>query len=447
MLNLLECALQVSEYTDNVDVSGDMLGWRMWYSFGGNSKKEDTMRKELKEMLSLCSGLFVANNFNVGQQLVKGTQFKGNEAFFQKVFELGRRYKITNPDKMRETYGKLMHLLQDAVAPGLLNFNCKRDIITVTEYLSEKNCLDLLKDSELLLKACRVLEDGMTKLAAEKAKARLTLVEKYKIKLTEDDLLLILDSISDANSYLVSNRNPVDRIIYYLSHYFDPNNEGDKESGSLQIKFGKGGSKLSHSHSTQYTFVMQSLMLWREIQHEMFKLWLLADEDLLNEDNSYRLYNTGQGLNRMQSAPKISQAMHSILHRVQTRVQGWVGLSVVHLGDRDVPNALFFIDKYTQVPRILAPIVKCIENLASVAERQKGLADFLTKNYGGVEGARKLILQDFFRHGFDGSGDDGGSCVDGRLTSAWNWCSKLEKKNYHPLFLLTGFEGFDGKWK
>ena len=33
-----------------------------------------------------------------------------------------------------------------------------------------------------------------------------------------------------------------------------------------------------------------------------------------------------------------------------------------------------------------------------------------------------------------------------RFRSAWNWCSKIEKKKYFNLFLLTGFAGFDGKF-
>ena len=53
----------------------------------------------------------------------------------------------------------------------------------------------------------------------------------------------------------------------------------------------------------------------------------------------YRLMDTGQGLNRVQACPRI-------LNKCQSELGGWVGSSVIHLGDRNVPNALMFIDKY-----------------------------------------------------------------------------------------------------
>jgi hypothetical protein len=125
-------------------------------------------------------------------------------------------------------------------------------------------------------------------------------------------------------------------------------------------------------------------------------------------------------------------------------VRGWVGLSVVHLGDRDVPNALFFIDKYLQVPRILGPLVTVVESLDGVCAEDDRIRGYIEKAFVSPQAAKLAILRDFFRHGFDGSGDDGGSCVDGRLTSTWNWCSKVEKKSYFNAMLLCGFTGFDG---
>ena len=140
--------------------------------------------------------------------------------------------------------------------------------------------------------------------------------------------------------------------------------------------------------------------------------------------------------------------MSAILHRVQKYIShGWVGLSVVHLGDRDVPNALTFIDKYTQVPRILGPFVQMMEQMQLIAKENVEIKRWLDDSFDGVVFVMKRILRDFFRHGFDGSGDDGGSCVDGRLTSSWNWCSRLEKKEYCPVFMLTGFEGFNGSFR
>ena len=82
----------------------------------------------------------------------------------------------------------------------------------------------------------------------------------------------------------------------------------------------------------------------------MFHLWTLAESDLLSENVPYRLRDTGQGLNRVQAAPKTSRMMHAILNRAQRSIGSWVGSSVIHMGDHNVPNALMFIGEWTPFP-------------------------------------------------------------------------------------------------
>eukprot|EP00640_Fibrocapsa_japonica_P004650 CAMPEP_0113950930 /NCGR_PEP_ID=MMETSP1339-20121228/83275_1 /TAXON_ID=94617 /ORGANISM="Fibrocapsa japonica" /LENGTH=140 /DNA_ID=CAMNT_0000958953 /DNA_START=1 /DNA_END=423 /DNA_ORIENTATION=+ /assembly_acc=CAM_ASM_000762 len=139
--------------------------------------------------------------------------------------------------------------------------------------------------------------------------------------------------------------------------------------------------------------------------------------------------------------------MRRILNKVHKECGSWVGLSVVHLGDRDVPNALIFIDKYTQVPRMLSPIVQAVHQIDSLMTDDPAIGDYFAQEWQSPRDVKMHILSDFFKHGFDGDGDDGGSCIDGRLTSAWNWCSKIAKKKYYNVFMLGGFQGFDGDWK
>ena len=96
---LTYCAVMLWQ-TDKVDTIG----------FGLSKPKR--IVQQIRELCAILSGLFLATDYKKGQELFQDRDFKGNEEFFQLLFELGRRYKIMNPDKMRSTYGKLIYLLQ-----------------------------------------------------------------------------------------------------------------------------------------------------------------------------------------------------------------------------------------------------------------------------------------------------------------------------------------------
>lgn len=60
----------------------------------------------------------------------------------------------------------------------------------------------------------------------------------------------------DNDSFLNSNRVPIDKMIAYLERYFSPDTPGD-DPYSLAISAGEGGARLTHSHARQYNFALQ----------------------------------------------------------------------------------------------------------------------------------------------------------------------------------------------
>jgi hypothetical protein len=98
MLNVLESALEVSDYTDNVDVVFSHL----------RKSRLQRIIESLIDFLSITSGLMVAGNLTKGESLVKGKDLSQNAPFFRDVFEIARRYKIMNPTRMR-----LVHRCED----------------------------------------------------------------------------------------------------------------------------------------------------------------------------------------------------------------------------------------------------------------------------------------------------------------------------------------------
>lgn len=95
--------------------------------------------------------------------------------------------------------------------------------------------------------------------------------------------------------------------------------------------------------------VDQSLTLWAIIMHDMYQMWYLADQDLLSSYHILR--DTGQGLNRIQRCPSIGRAMTNVISRAQSQIGGgWVGSTVVHLGDHNGTSLRFNSVTFTRNP-------------------------------------------------------------------------------------------------
>lgn len=445
LLHLLEAALSVSQYTDKVDIIS-------------HSSKSKRIVSQLKEMCSVLAGLVVASNLKTGQQLIENKNFEDNAEWYKSVFEIGRRYKIMNPERMRENFGKLCYMVMDSRLPeieGHMEFNLYKPIKTVHSYLSsrpddEGKALGLFDDELIIYATAEISPVGKSRYQIQRdIKLKESSIEKLSSKysshkgFTKEEIRQVLYSIGDYNAYTHMNRKPILRFLQRLEQFQDPE---IKHKFSIGIQYGRSGSRLTHDHDRQLQYVQQSLTLWSIIQREMIHLWSIADDDLFN-GTSYKLSFTGQGLHRVKACPSLYKEMYKILGECKAKCSSWIGSSVVHLGDDAVPNALFFLDKYIQVPNILIPIDQCLLKIDDL-NKDPFTRRYIEDQFGDSEKLKLTILQDAYAHMFDGSGADNfymsGSCIDGRLTSAWNHTNQISKKPYYKIFLLTGFIGFNG---
>ena len=445
VLKILNASLRVSEYTDDIDNQR-------------SHRREETMFRAMAELFTTMTGLSHTANHGVSgpllDQLAKdGCKLRVLEPIVAQAFEVGRRYKRLNPDKMRSEYGKMVMVLQDASIPRMKDVLGFHKLVvpvhTVAEALAGLGASALLSDPRLEVATKPLPPRPSADTVAAKDAARTALIDKF----AGDDagkraaVDRCLRSIDDAVTFLALNRAPVRRLIGWLDQHF----KAEPVGHSLAIRNGKGGAMLSHSHSEQWHYVKEALTLWDCVHGDIFDFWETVEDDMILSGAGYRYRDTGQGFHRVSSGPQTYARMNKSISQAHSIMGGWVGSKVVHLGDDDVPNPLVFIDKYTIIPRLLSPIVQCVEQIdaafdAATPEPYPGYRALLLSDCASPAELKLRILGDFFRHGFDGSGDDGGACIDGRLTSAWNWCSQLSKKPFYNVFLLTGFTGFDANY-
>jgi hypothetical protein len=162
-----------------------------------------------------------------------------NVPMFCDLFEVGRRFKIMNPGKMRNTYGKLMYLLMDAESYNIkaeLKVNFVKPILTIQRFLDARGAKAMLSDP-LLLQSCVLSEKRSPTLSPRGAKlvqeatsvgrqaAIGLLKQKYASdSLSQEDIQRVLDSIGDNEAYRQFNVQPVEDALRLLTTHFNPKN-------------------------------------------------------------------------------------------------------------------------------------------------------------------------------------------------------------------------------
>lgn len=154
----------------------------------------------------------------------------------------------------------------------ILGFSCVKPIKSVYAILDDHGAADLLRDDLITIATKEIYSEGRSRRDIQKdikAKERAieVLSSKYRRDgLSQETVRQCLYSIGDNHAFLRTNRDPCETMITHLKEYFHATQAKDGKH-SLAIRSGKGGARLSHDHSKQYAYVLQSLTLWREILH------------------------------------------------------------------------------------------------------------------------------------------------------------------------------------
>ncbi len=166
-------------------------------------------------------------------------------------------------------------VVQDSVMPQiseLMGFDLHGDLKTVYRALENGGALEVLRDERMMLATGEIKTEGRGRPEIErdikqKENAVAFLAKRYaNEKMDVEALRACILSIADNHTYLMQNRQCCDDMLTFLTQSYSAS-EPRSAAHSLAILGGRAGARLTHSHANQFSYVLQSLTLWREILH------------------------------------------------------------------------------------------------------------------------------------------------------------------------------------